>query len=198
MTRNDGIPGGIEDSGEVSLDREHDQESGSVSSELCNSGLGNDPFIDLKENRNCRKLIDRFLKFFNFKSFKVLMQGYNFICTSAKKAIRYTNKCNCNFKDLFVPIRGVQIYKFKSLQLNPLFCISINVFSFLLRKKVNKALKYSIPKQALLEIVTPEYFIIKLPLILIHFTLYLSVLCGCCSKVAKPLFIGRRIVALCL
>ena len=125
------------------------------------------------------------------------MQGYNFICIAAKKAILYKNKCNCNFKDLFVPIRRrVQIYKFKSLQLNPLFCISKNV-SFLLRKKVNKALKYSIPKQALLEIV-PEYFIIKLPLILIHFTLYLSVLCGCCSKVAKPLFIGRRIVALCL
>ena len=58
MTRNDGIPGGIEDSGEVSLDREHDQESGSVSSELCKSGLGNDPFIDLKKKivAQCKNL----------------------------------------------------------------------------------------------------------------------------------------------
>ena len=64
MTRNDGIPGGIEDSGEVSLDREHDQESGSVSSELCNSGLGNDPFIDLKENKNCSTVRLKFIKIF--------------------------------------------------------------------------------------------------------------------------------------
>ena len=71
MTRNDGIPGGMEDSGEVSLDREHDQESGSVSSELCNSGLGNDPFIDLKENRNCSTVRLKFIKIFLSHKFYV-------------------------------------------------------------------------------------------------------------------------------
>ena len=53
ITRNAGIPGGIDDSGDVSLDREQLHESGSVSllgKGRWRSGRGNDPFIDLQSN----------------------------------------------------------------------------------------------------------------------------------------------------
>lgn len=95
MTRNDGIPGGMDDSGEVSLDREQDQESGSVSSELCNSGRGNDPFIDLKVQKSIL-LGTLFLNLhllFPLKKRFILMQKRVYL---QLQAFKFTDLHSCN------------------------------------------------------------------------------------------------------